>query len=103
MLIQRKVTVRSRDALACVLPSRLKRERPVAQKVVSWFICDGAIRVHAINAVGRRKGRIIEVEVVNTGERLHGTARRLERFVYALRRSNNELDRVPAWTPGGTL
>jgi hypothetical protein len=37
--------------------------------MVSWFIYDGAIRVHAINAVGRRKGRIIEVEVVDTGER----------------------------------
>ena len=92
----------SQDALACVLRLRLKRERPVAQKVVSWFICDGAIRVHAINAMGRRKGRIIEIEVVDTGERLHGTARRLERIVYELRRSNNELDQVPAWTPGRT-
>lgn len=74
----------------------------MAQKVVSWFICDGAIRVHAINAIGRRKGRIIEIEVVDTGERLHGTARRLEQFVYELRRSNNELDQVPAWTPDRT-
>ena len=40
----------------------------MAQLVVSWFIYDGAIRVHAINAVGRRNGRIIEVEVVDTGE-----------------------------------
>ena len=67
----------------------------MAQLMVSWFIYDGAIRVHAINAEGRRKGRIIEVEVVDTGERLHGTSRRLERFVYTLRRSNNELDQVP--------
>ena len=32
----------------------------MAQLMVSWFIYDGAIRVHAINGVGRRKGRIIE-------------------------------------------
>ena len=41
----------------------------MAQLMVSWFIYDGAIRVHAINAVGRHKGRIIGVEVVDTGER----------------------------------
>ena len=79
-----------------------KRERPVAQLVTSWFIYDGAIRVHAINAVGRRKGRIIEVEVVDTGERFHGSARRLERLVQTLRRSGGETDHVPAWTPDTT-
>ena len=41
----------------------------MAQMIVSWSIYDGAIHVHAINAVGRRKGRIIEVEVVDTHER----------------------------------
>ena len=45
----------------------------MAQLVVSWFICDGAIRVHSINAVGRRKGRIIEIEVVDTLERFDGS------------------------------
>ena len=74
----------------------------MAQLVVSWSIYDGAIRVHTINAVGRRKSRIIEVEVVDTGEAFHGSARRLERLVHRLRRSSGELDRVPAWTPGGT-
>ena len=74
----------------------------MAQLVVSWFIYDGAIRVHAINGVGRCKGRIIEVEVVDTGETFHGSARRLERLVHRLRRSSGELDQVPAWTPGGT-
>ena len=59
----------------------------MAQLMVSWFIYDGAIRVHAVNAVGRRKGRIIEVEVVDTGERFHGSARRLERVVHRLRQS----------------
>jgi hypothetical protein len=74
----------------------------MAQLMVSWFIYDGAIRVHAINAVGRRKCRIIEVEVVDTGERFHGAARRLERLVQTLRRSNGELDRVSPRTPDAT-
>jgi hypothetical protein len=60
--------------------------------MVSWFIYDGAIRVHAVNAVGRRKGRIIEVEVVDTGERFHGSARRLERLVQTIGRSGGETD-----------
>jgi hypothetical protein len=51
--------------------------------------------VHAINGVGRRKGRIIEVEVVDTGERFHGSARRLDRLVQTLRRSGGETDHVP--------
>ena len=74
----------------------------MAQLMVSWFIYDGAIRVHAINTVGRRNGRIIEVEVVDTGERFHGSARRLERLVHRLRQSRGELDQVPAWTPDRT-
>jgi hypothetical protein len=71
----------------------------MAQLMVSWFIYDGAIRVHAINAAGRRKGRMIEVEVVDTGERFHGSARRLERLVHRLHRSSGELAQVPARTP----
>jgi len=74
----------------------------MAQLVVSWLIYDGAIRVHAINRVGRRKGRIIEVEVIDTGERFHGSARRLERLVHRLSRSSGGLDQKPAWTPGRT-
>jgi hypothetical protein len=80
----------------------LKWERPMAQLVVSWFMYDGAIRVHAINAVGRRKGRIIEVEEVETGERIHGSARKLQRLADKLGRSSGELDREPAWTPDST-
>ena len=57
----------------------------MAQLMVSWFICDGIFRVHAINPVGRRRGRIIEIEDVDSGERVHGTARRLERLVNSLR------------------
>ena len=74
----------------------------MAQLVVSWFIYEGAIRVHAINAVGRRKGRIIEVEVVDTGERFHGSVGRLERMVHRLRQSRGESDHVPTWTPDTT-
>jgi len=59
----------------------------MAQTIVSWFICDGRFRVHAINAVGRRSGRIIEIEDVDLGERVHGTARRLERMLQSLRHS----------------
>jgi hypothetical protein len=71
----------------------------MAQLMVSWFIYDGAIRVHAINGVGRRKGRIIKVEVVDTGERFHGSARRLDRLVQTLRRSGGETDQVPVPSP----
>src|SRR3984893_11391632 len=75
---------------------------PMAQLVVSWPICNGRLRVHAINAVGRRSGRIIEIEDIDTGERVHGSARRLERLVQTLRASGGELDRVSPETPGWT-
>jgi len=74
----------------------------MAQLVVSWFICDGRFRVHAINAVGRGNGRIIEIEDIDTGERVHGSARRLERLVQALRSSGGELDRVSPGPPDTT-
>ena len=74
----------------------------MAQLVVSWFICDGRFRVHAINALSRGNGRIIEIEDIDTGERVHGSARRLERLVQALRSSGGELDRVSPWTPDPT-
>jgi hypothetical protein len=56
----------------------------MAQGITSWFICDGRYRVHAIDAVGRHRARIIEIEDVDTGERVHGTARRLERLFLSL-------------------
>jgi hypothetical protein len=46
--------------------------------------------------MGRKIGRIIEIEEVDTGERTHGTARRLDRLVLALRRSHSEADGVAA-------
>jgi hypothetical protein len=74
----------------------------MAQLVVSWFICDGRFRVHAINAVGRRSGRIIEIEDIDTGERVHDSFRRLERLMQTLRRSSGELDDASPWTPDTT-
>lgn len=56
----------------------------MAQVIRSWFICDGSYRVHAINGIGRRKARIVEVEVVDTGERIHGPRERMERLVRKL-------------------
>jgi hypothetical protein len=74
----------------------------MAQLIVSWFIDDGRFRVHAINAVGRRRGRIIELEEVDTGERFHGSARRLERLVQTLRLGSGEPDQVSVWKPDST-
>jgi hypothetical protein len=74
----------------------------MAQLVVSWFVSDGRFRVHAVNAVGRRKGRIIEVEEVDTGERFHGSPRRLARLVDLLCQSSGEADRAAVWTPDST-
>jgi hypothetical protein len=59
----------------------------MGQLVVSWFICDGRFRVHAINAAGRRSARIIEIENVDTRERFHGNPRMLQRLLQALERS----------------
>ena len=56
----------------------------MAQAITSWFICDGRFCVHAINAIGRRHARIIEIEEVESGERFHGSARKLERLFLML-------------------
>jgi hypothetical protein len=71
----------------------------MAQQIVSWFVCDGRFRVQAINAVGRRKGRIVEVEEVDTGERFHGSGRRMKRLVDTLRVSIGEFGHVGVWMP----
>jgi hypothetical protein len=71
----------------------------LAQLMVSWFICDGRFRVHAVNAVGRRRGRILEVEEIDTRERFHGSTKKLERLVQVLRRSYGDVDRPQPWTP----
>jgi hypothetical protein len=74
----------------------------MAQLIVSCFIDDGRFRVHAINAIGRCKGRIIEVEEVDTGERFHGSTRRLERLVQTLRLGSGEPEQVSVWKPDST-
>jgi hypothetical protein len=56
----------------------------MAQALKAWFICDGRFRVLATSRIGRRKGRIVEVEVVDTGERFHGSAQRMESLVRKL-------------------
>jgi len=56
----------------------------MAQAITSWLISGGRFRVHAINAVGRRSARIIEIEDVDTGERFHGSARKLQRMFLSL-------------------
>jgi hypothetical protein len=62
----------------------------MAQAIEDWFICDGRYRVHAIGPLGRRGGRIIEIEEVDTGERFHGSANRMEKLMQTLRRSTND-------------
>jgi hypothetical protein len=83
------------SALTCVLV----KGDPVAQFLMSWLLVGGRFRIHAINGVGRRKGRIIEVEVIATGEHFHGSARRMERLVLALQGSDDDRRRDRAWTP----
>ena len=56
----------------------------MAQLIESRFICDGRYRVHSINAVGRHRGRIIEIEDVDRRFRFHGTASKLDRLVLRL-------------------
>jgi hypothetical protein len=56
----------------------------MAQAITSWFICEGRFRVHAINAVGRRRARLIEIENVDTRERFHGSARELQHLFLKL-------------------
>jgi hypothetical protein len=56
----------------------------MAQVIESRFICDGRYRVHWINALGRRRGRIIEIEDVDLRKRFHGTPSKLDRLVLSL-------------------
>ena len=56
----------------------------MAQVIETRFVCDGRYRIHSINAVGRRRGRIIEIEDVDRRQRIHGTALTLDRLVLRL-------------------
>ena len=71
----------------------------MAQQMISWFVSNGRFRVHAINAVGRRKGRIIEVEEVDSRERFYGSARKMQQLVDTLRVSSGEFGHDGVWTP----
>ena len=74
----------------------------MAQLLMSWLLGGGRFRISAINGIGRRKGRIIEVEVIATGERFYGSAQRMERLVRALQGCKNDRRYDAAWTPGRT-
>jgi hypothetical protein len=74
----------------------------VAQFLMAWFLGGGRFRISAINGIGRRKGRIIEVEVIATGERFCGSARRMERLVRALQGSSRYRAADIGWTPEQT-
>ena len=58
----------------------------MAQVIETRFVCDGRYRIQSINAVGRRRGRIIEIEDVDRREQFHGTASTLDRLVLKLLR-----------------
>jgi hypothetical protein len=58
----------------------------MAQVIETRFVCDGRYRIHSINAVGRRRGRIIEIEDVDRRQRFHGRASTLDRLVLSLLR-----------------
>ena len=58
----------------------------MAQVIETRFVCDGRYRIQSINAVGRRRGRIIEIEDVDRRQRFHGTASTLDRLVLKLLR-----------------
>ena len=56
----------------------------MARVIESRFICDGRYRIQSISAVGRHRGRIIEIEDVDRRERFHGSASKLEQLVLTL-------------------
>ena len=71
----------------------------MAQQVVSWFICNGRLKVYAVNAVGRHRGRIIELEDVDTGERLHDTPEQLLHLVDTLSTLTRAFGHTAEWIP----
>ena len=72
----------------------------MGQRVVSWLICNGRFRVHAINGVGERKSRIIEVEEVATGERAHGSSLLMEWLTDRLAGLGGTVSRATTSMPG---
>jgi hypothetical protein len=72
----------------------------VAQFLVLWLLDGGSFRIFAINGIGRRKGRIIEVEVIATGEHFYGSARKMARLVRPLQGSDADRRHDPPQTVG---
>jgi hypothetical protein len=56
----------------------------MARAIESWFICDGRYFIHSIKPVGLHPARIIEIEVVDTRERIHGSGAELEGLAFSL-------------------
>jgi hypothetical protein len=71
----------------------------MAQQVVSWFICNGRFKVHAVNAAGRHRGRIIELEDTDTGERVHDSPRPMLRLVDTHSAMSGAFGRSAEWMP----
>jgi hypothetical protein len=69
----------------------------MAQQVVSWFVCSGRFRVHAVNAIGPHRGRIIEVEDVDTGERIHDSPQRMLTLVDTLSAMSGAFGHSAEW------
>jgi hypothetical protein len=71
----------------------------MAQQVVSWLVCNGRFKVHAVNASGQCRGRIIEMEDMETGERVHDSARRMLRLVGTLSAMSGAFGHSAEWMP----
>ena len=68
----------------------------MAQLIHSRLVCNGRFQIHAIEGIGRRKPRVIEIEVIKTRERLHGSATWLAKLVRELETHTSP---PPARTP----
>ena len=71
----------------------------MAQAIETRFICDGRYRIHSIKALGRHRGRIIEIENVDSRLRFHGTASKLKQM--ALKLSGPPFDNMARFLRSG--
>jgi hypothetical protein len=63
----------------------------MGQVIQTSFVCNGRYRIHSIGRVGQHAGRIIEIEEVDTGKRVHGPPQRLRKMLFSIvRRSLHE-------------
>ena len=56
----------------------------MAQAIETRLICEGRYRIHSIKALGRHRGRIVEIEDVDSRLRFHGTASKLKQMALKL-------------------